>query len=342
VTLPGRGVGQARTVIVMNPRSGGGKVNRFGLVKRAEQLGAQVAVTSADQGAATLARLAVEQGATVLGVAGGDGTVSAVAAVAADTHRPLVVVPAGTRNHFARDLGLDLRDPARALNALLDRESVRVDLGLVESRTFVNNVSFGMYAEALLEPGYRRAKARVFASIAPRYLEGQQWVGASVDAPEETIEDPQVVLVSNNPYHLSTLRHLGRRFSLNSGRLGVVVIKRPPDLPAAPPPDLLPRLRDELRRQGSTGSPSAGVVTWSAPQVELRGGTPQLAAGIDGEPAALHLPVTCSILPEALQVLLPRQRPGIPDKPLRAACRRSGLPVAGVQQLGFRRDRPPG
>jgi len=309
------GIAQTRTVVILNPGSGGGTVNRFALIERAEQLGAQVALTGADQGAARLARLAVEQGAAVLGVAGGDGTVSAVAAVAADTHRPLVVVPAGTRNHFARDLGLDLRNPARALTALLDAESVRVDLGLVESRTFVNNVSFGIYAEALLEPGYRQGKARAFAAIAPRYLQGRQWVDASVDAPEETIEDPQVVLVSNNPYHLSTLRHLGRRFSLNSGRLGVVVIKRPPDLPAAPPPDLLPRLRDELRRQGTTGSPSPAVVTWSAPQIALRGGTRQLAAGIDGEPATLPLPLTCSIRPHALQVLLPRQRPGLPDEP---------------------------
>jgi diacylglycerol kinase family enzyme len=159
-----------------------------------------------------------------------------------------VVVPAGTRNHFARDLGLDIKNPARALTALLDAEPVRVDLGVVGSRVFVNNVSFGFYAEALLEPGYRAAKARSFASVAPRYLEGQRWVPASVAAPGETIERPQVVLVSNNPYHLATLRSLGRRFSLSSGLLGVVVIKRPADPP--PPPDLLPRMRHELRQQG--------------------------------------------------------------------------------------------
>jgi hypothetical protein len=67
--------------------------------------------------------------------------------------------------------------------------------------------------------------------------------------------------VSNNPYHLATLRSLGRRFSLNSGLLGVVVIKRSADVPTTP--DLLPRMRRELRREGSTGSPSAGVVTWA-------------------------------------------------------------------------------
>jgi diacylglycerol kinase family enzyme len=313
VTAGPRSRTDAGVVVVMNPRSGGGKVERFGLMERLERLGARVSVTSAGQAAAWLARQAIEDGADVLGVAGGDGTVSAVAAVAADADRPLVVIPAGTRNHFARDLGLDIRNPARALSALLDGEPVRVDLGVVQSRVFVNNVSFGIYAEALLEPGYREAKTRTFASIAPQYLEGQRWVDASVDAPGETIDFPQVVLVSNNPYHLATPRYLGRRFTLNAGRLGVVVIKRPAEL--LPPPDLLARLRRDLRRHAIEGSPDAAVMTWSAAQVTLRGAVSHLAAGIDGEAVALHLPVTCDIRPAALQVLLPRQRPGIPEEP---------------------------
>lgn len=106
--------------MVTNPRSGGGKTARYGLVQHAQDMGAQVWTTSAEQEAASLARNPVQEGAQVLGVAGGDSTVSAVAAVAADTGRPLVVVPAGPRNRFARDLGLDLRDPGRALDALVD------------------------------------------------------------------------------------------------------------------------------------------------------------------------------------------------------------------------------
>lgn len=303
-----------RALIVMNPRSGAGKVERFALVERARELGAQVALTGPEQEAAQLAQRAVEQGVHVLGVAGGDGSVSAVAAVAADAGRPLLVVPAGTRNHFARDLGLDLRDPALALDALRDGITTRVDLGVVQSRVFVNNVSFGVYAEALLEPGYRRAKARAFAAVAPRYLEGRHAVPAAVRTPSETIENPQVVLVSNNGYHLATLRQLGRRFRLDAGVLGVVVIKRPADLPPAPPPDLLARLRAELRQEGSTGSPSTGVLTWALPTFELHG-TGLVAAGIDGEPVTLDLPVRCAIRPGALQVLLPRRHPGVPSEP---------------------------
>ncbi|MBM9503075.1 diacylglycerol/lipid kinase family protein [Actinacidiphila acididurans] len=294
-------------VIVTNPRSGGGKCARYGVVQRAEGMGAQVWMTSAGQDAASLARDAVRAGARVLGVAGGDGTVSAVAAVAAGTDRPLVVVPAGTRNHFARDLGLDVRDPGLALGALADGEPVRVDLGTVGPRIFVNNVSFGMYADALLEPGYREDKQRAFAAVGPAYLKGEQWVKARVDTPRGTVESPQVVLVSNNPYHLATPRRLGYRLSLATGTLGGIVLKRP----AHPPPDLLRHLRDQLWRHEHGPFPAdQGALVWSAADITLHGDMEQLDAGIDGEAVRLPLPVECSIRPGALRVLLPKGRPG--------------------------------
>lgn len=303
---------RVRAVIVANPRSGGGKTARYGLPQRAEDMGAQVWTTTAELDAASLARSAVQDGAQVLGVAGGDGTVSAVAAVAADTGVPLVVVPAGTRNHFARDLGLDLRDPGQALDALADGEPAQVDLGVLGSRVFVNNVSFGMYADALLEPGYREDKPRAFAAVAPGYVKGEQWVEARVDTPWGTVEFPQVLLISNNPYHLATPRWLGRRFSLSTGQLGAILLKRP----AGAPPDLLRHLRGELRRhQQGAGPAGQGVVVWAAPGITLHGDVPHLDAGVDGEAVRLALPVLCGIRPGALRVLLPKDRPGIPQEP---------------------------
>jgi diacylglycerol kinase family enzyme len=322
-------------VVVMNPRSGGGKVTRFRLAERAQAAGAQVRLTDPDHDPASLARAAIAEGATVLGVAGGDGTVSAVAAVAAEARRPLVVIPAGTRNHFARDLGLDLANPAAALTALRTGDTTSVDLGWVGSRVFVNNVSFGAYADALLTPGYREAKARTFAGIAPGYLDGQQGVDAIVDTPLGPVESPQVVLVSNNPYHISTVRHLGRRFALDTGQLGAIVLKRPA---GAPPPDLLPRLRRELQRQGHAGPPNEGVITWTAARITLHGAVARLPAGIDGEAVLLDLPVVCEIRPGALQVRLPRQRPGIPTRP-RPGQR---VTVSRTADVPGRRDRPHG
>jgi diacylglycerol kinase family enzyme len=295
----------------MNPRSGNHAVDRFGLIAKAEQAGAQVLVTTAERGAAALARLAVERGAGRLGVAGGDGTVSAVAAVAADTQRPLIVLPAGTLNHFARDLGLDTSDPLRALPALVDPDEVRVDLGVVQARTFVNNVSFGPYAEALLEPGYREAKARSFASVAPAYVEGDRAVDASIATPGGAIDRPQVVLVSNNPYHIATVRSFGQRFSLQTGLLGAIVVKRR-DQP--PGPGLVADMRGELRRTGGSAVPGSGVVVWSAPEIVLRGGDSMLPAGVDGEPVEFHLPITCQARPGALTVHLPKDRPALPAR----------------------------
>lgn len=292
----------ADAVVLMNPRSGGGKVARFALVERAHALGARVMVTGPDQDAASLARVAIAEGAKVLGVAGGDGTVSAVAAVASEAGRPLVVIPAGTRNHFARDLGLNLRNPASALTALHTGNATAVDLGRVGTRVFVNNVSFGAYADALLTPGYREAKARTFAAIAPGYLEGAERIDAIVDTPQGPVDGCQMILVSNNPYDLSTPRQLGRRSALDRGQLGGIAVKHP-DGP--PPPDLLPRLRRELRRQGHAGPPGAGVATWTAARITLHGTAAQLPAGIDGEAVLLDLPIMCEIRPQALQVLLP-------------------------------------
>jgi diacylglycerol kinase family enzyme len=311
VALSGEAPAVLRAVVLMNPRSGGGKVGHFALVERARRLGARVSLLVNGQDAGALARRAVDDGADVLGVAGGDGTVSTVAAVAAQANLPLVVVPAGTRNHFARDLGLDIRNPASALDALRDGELVRVDLGRVEDRTFVNNVSFGVYADALLDPHYREAKARAMASVAGPYVAGRQWVEARVDTPAGTVERPQVVLLSNNPYHIATPRYLGRRFMLDRGVLGGIVLKRS----AGSPPEPLPRLLRTLAEQGAAGRAGDDVITWSATHVTLNGAAEDVAAGVDGEAVRLPLPLTCEILPRALQVLLPRHRPGVPREP---------------------------
>jgi diacylglycerol kinase family enzyme len=151
--MPEHPVGQpaARPFLIMNPRSGEGKVVQFGLQRKAEHLGAEVFVMSGPEPAdvAEVARQAVAAGTNLLGVAGGDGTQALVAGVAARHDLPFVVIPAGTRNHFALDLGLDRDDPAASLAALSDGVDLHVDLGDVGGRTFVNNASFGAYAEVV-------------------------------------------------------------------------------------------------------------------------------------------------------------------------------------------------
>jgi len=132
----------------------------------------------------------------------------------------------------------------------------------------------------------------------------------SVDTPSGTIERPQVVLVSNNPYHIASPRHLGRRFALDGGLLGAIVVKGSPG--SAPPP--LPHLVRDLGEGGEQPG-LEGLITWSAPRVTLHGSAPTVVAGVDGESATLPLPLTCEIRPAALCVLLPVDRPGVPREP---------------------------
>ena len=196
--------------LIMNPRSGGGKVTKFGLKEKAEKLGAQVALLEGPQivDVAALARQAVADGADLLGVAGGDGTQALVAGIAAEHGLPFLVISAGTRNHFALDLGLDREDPAAGLDALTDGEELRVDLGIIGGRTFVNNASFGAYAEVVRSPAYRDDKRGTTLQMLPDLLRGHEGARLSAQAAGTRIDGPQALLVSNNPYETTDIAGL--------------------------------------------------------------------------------------------------------------------------------------
>ena len=214
--------------VIMNPRSGGGKVAKFGLRDKATALGAEVALLEGPGivDVAALARHAVDGGADLLGVAGGDGTQALVAGIAAARDVPMMVISAGTRNHFALDLGLDRDDPSACLDALTDGVEVRIDLGLIGDRTFVNNASFGAYAQVVQSPAYRDDKSGTALAMLPDLLAGHQGAHLVVRADGQVILDgPQAVLVSNNPYETGDIAGLGRRARLDQGVLGVVGVK---------------------------------------------------------------------------------------------------------------------
>ncbi|MER5741342.1 diacylglycerol kinase family protein [Streptomyces sp. NPDC002262] len=301
-------------VLIMNPKSGGGKVEKFGLVGKAERLGARVVLLdpSAPADVTALARKAVADGADLLGVAGGDGTQALVAAVAAEHDLPFLVISAGTRNHFAMDLGLDRNDPAACLEALTDGEELRVDLGTVSGRPFVNTVSFGVYADVVQRPEYRDAKAETAFEALPDLLRGG--LGDRLDATADATRLPgqQAILVSNNPYAAPDPfgAGAGHRTRLDSGRLGVVGVRVDGAAHAA-----------ELAVLG-TQSTALNVLT--ARRVEVHGGVTNagvpkaegtVPVAVDGEALVLPTPVVCELRPGALRVLVPRARPGVVPPP---------------------------
>src|SRR5215218_2179687 len=289
-----------RPFLIMNPRSGGGKVTRFGLKDKAEALGATVAVLegpgTVDVG--ELARQAVADGADLLGVAGGDGTQALVAGIAAEHDLPLLVISAGTRNHFALDLGLDREDPSRCLDALGDGVELQVDLGFIGGRPFVNNASFGAYAAVVQSPAYRDDKTRTTLDQLPGLLAGQSGPRLVARAGNVTVEGPQAVLVSNNPYGMGDIAGLGRRARLDRGTLGMFAVTVASVVQAA-----------GLVR----GTQSRGLTRLVGREVVVDADASQIPVGVDGEALLLDTPVRCTVRPAALRVRVPRDRPGVPD-----------------------------
>ena len=215
-----------RAVLFYNPKSGGGKAERFEVAREARARGVEPVELHLGDDLATLVRDAIANGADAVGVAGGDGTQAIVAAIAAERGLPYVCVPAGTRNHFALDLGVDRDDVVGALDAFTNGRERVVDLAEVNGRVFVNNVSLGVYAEAVQREGYRDAKLRTIAETMPTVLGpgGDALDLRFTGADGREHKTSAVVLVSNDPYRLGRAIASGTRPRLDAGVLGITVL----------------------------------------------------------------------------------------------------------------------
>jgi diacylglycerol kinase family enzyme len=300
-----------RPVLFVNPTSGGGKAARAAVAERARERGIDTVIFTPGQSLETLVREAVANGADALGVAGGDGSLAVVAAAAAAHGLPFVCVPAGTRNHFALDLGLDPHDVLGALDAFTGGTERLIDVADVNGCLFLNNVSLGIYGEAVRSPAYRDAKMRTLLTTAEKVL------GPSAEVPALRLVDDvgrehqhlALVLVSNNPYTLDRPLTPGARPALDSGRLGIIVLDAPGAAPHPP---------------GATPHPPGRA--WSAPRLDVSA-LPPVHAGIDGEAIDLSPPLQFTIRPGALRVRISSRHQGMPrSAPLSPARQERPLP----------------
>jgi diacylglycerol kinase family enzyme len=266
-----------RPMLFINPRSGGGKAARADLAAHARERGIDTIVLGPDDDLAALVEEAVAAGADALAVAGGDGSLGTVATAAVAHGLPFVCAPAGTRNHFALDLGLDRHDLIGSLDAVTAGVERRIDVAEVNGRLFLNNVSLGIYGEAVRQPAYRDAKARTLLETATEVLASTAAVPdlQLVDDRGQAHRHPAVVLVSNNPYALEPPHQPGTRPALDGGRLGVIVL--------------------DARPGSSPGR------AWTTERLEVTAPT-TLHAGIDGEAVELGSPLRFVIRPRALRV----------------------------------------
>ena len=327
---PGVPVGAARTpILILNPRSGGGKADaEFAAAARAR--GIETVTLEAGDDLETLARDAIARGADVLGMAGGDGSQALVAGVAAEHDVPFVCIPAGTRNHFALDLGVDRDDVVGALDAFGDGYERRVDLARVNGRVFVNNVSFGVYAAIVQSDDYRDAKLGTAAKMLPELL-GPDYdpFDFDLDGPGDVGHaHPDLILVSNNVYKLEGVGGMGTRARLDEGVLGVIVI----DVHDAAGLAQLVTLSTAGR-----GSAYAGWHEWTAPALEIRSGR-AVDAGIDGEAVTLDAPVRLEVVPGALRIRIAPHHPGVSPAAIAGETQQGGIQRLVAVALGRAAD----
>jgi hypothetical protein len=304
-----------RPVLFYNPRSGGGKAERFHLPDEARRRGIEPVQLSPGDDLESLVREAVAGGADALAMAGGDGSQAIVAMVAAELDLPYACIPAGTRNHFALDLGVDRDDVVGALDAFVSGGERRVDLAEVNGRTFVNNVSLGLYAEAVARPGYREAKLHTLLETVPTMLgpdaapPALAWDGPA--GPESAV----ALLVSNSPYRLARAIGSGTRPRLDAGVLGITVL-----VPTDPSGGRSRRLQ---------------MQQWTAPEFEIAGSA-AVPAGVDGEALVFDPPVRFVTRPQALRVRIAPQHPGaspsavMPDRPRQMLAALAALAFRGA------------
>jgi diacylglycerol kinase family enzyme len=285
-----------------------GKAERFEVAAEAQARGIEPIELGPPWDLDGLVRAAIAGGADGLAMAGGDGSQAVVAAIAAELGLPYACVPAGTRNHFALDLGVDRDDVVGALDAFVDGGERRVDLAEVNGRVFVNNVSLGLYADAVQQEGYRDAKLRTLLDTVPEKLGPDatgldlRWTGPGGHEHASGV----AILVSNNRYRLGRAVGSGTRPRIDDGRLGITVVAAPTG-------------------RGAGGRlPQRPWREWTAPVFEVDSNH-AVPAGIDGEAVKLQPPLRFQIRPGVLRVRIARRHPGaspsamLPETPAQSA-----------------------
>ena len=274
-------------VLIINPHSGSGKAAKIGLVASAEELGIETVVRQKGEKLGKLAKTAVDNGCDHLIISGGDGSLARIAKVAIKRDIPFSCVPCGTRNHFAMDLGLDRSDPTKALDAAFGGVEVKVDVGRIGGKLFLNNVSFGIYANAIAETGYREHRAESMVEAVGQDLADPDSQFTVKDPDGVVHDDISVLMASNNPYRFIGPPDFAGRARLDTGTLGVVVTDRVED-------EHVDLTHGQVKR-------------WDTPSLTVNSTNKKIPAGIDGSLHKMKAPVDIHIDHKALRVVLPTE-----------------------------------
>ncbi len=279
-----------KPALIVNRWSGDGKAERYGLADEARAAGATVIMLERGDDLVSLAHDAISAGADAIGMAGGDGSLGLVAGVAVERGVPFFCVPVGTRNHFALDLGLDRDDPLSALAALDHGEEIQIDYAVANGRPFLNNVSLGVYAQAVHQEQYRAEKLSTLVdNVSRAAVDMEAQAALRFVTPDGQKHDrAPLLLISNNRYRYSGPPDYGRRLRLDGGRLGVGAITN------LPQGNVATMRLDQIR----------SLQEWEATSYRIESDE-KILAGLDGEAVAFDSPLNLTIRPQALHVLVP-------------------------------------
>lgn len=277
-------------VLIINRWSGDGKAEKYGLAAAAKKMGVRTVMLEKGDDLVELANNAISSGADAIGMAGGDGSLGLVAGVAVERGVPFFCVPVGTRNHFALDLGLDRDDPLSALSALEDGDEIFIDYATAGGRPFLNNVSFGVYAQAVHQDEYRAEKAATLKdAVTKAAADVNHQAALRYPTPDGRTHDrAPLILVANNVYKYSGYPDYGRRLRLDSGKLGVSAITN------LPKGDASSMRLDQIR----------SLQEWETTSYRIESDEPILA-GLDGEALVFDSPLDLVSRPGGLCVLVP-------------------------------------
>lgn len=242
----------------------------------------------------------ISRGAKLFVAAGGDGTIHSVMQPLVHTDAVLGVIPIGTYNHFASDLGIP-PDWRSALEVALTGATRQIDTARINDRFFINNVSIGLYPDFVArrdERGrdYPRWKARFYAAYVT--LRKYPHVALTVESDfHQQIIRTHVFIVSNNSYDLSRVGIEAPRNLLTEGRLSVYW------LPHAPRAQLM---KFVARYLAGRVRETPGFRSFRTLSMKVRSSHKKLPVGIDGEVVVLATPLVITSVPQSLLVRVGR------------------------------------
>jgi YegS/Rv2252/BmrU family lipid kinase len=293
---------KTKGVLFFNPSSGvkTPAAELSALQQSASDAGLEVIQVTRDLDCASLIRDRLREARRRVGAAGGDGTINTVIQPLVHTEAILGVIPVGTYNHFAKDLGIPLawRD---ALEVVMSGETKPIDAARINDRFFVNNVSMGLYPELVArreEKGrdYPRWKARLYAAYAT--LQKYPHVAVTLDTEHHhEVIRTHVLMISNNTYDLSRLGIEAPRRALEEGRLSIYWLPHVPRL--ALTSFVAHYLAGRVRE-------APGFRSFRTSRAKIQSSKSHLHLGIDGEVVTMNTPLTITIVPQSLSVKVPK------------------------------------